>query len=98
MTEHLGHAKHRAPEVRDSMNVRNGTRSKTVLTEATGQLEIEVLRDRDGTFQPQIAEAAAPADRGRRDRAAAVCERAHHRGDLGLLRGDLRRLSPDPPT
>ena len=36
MTEHLGHEKHRAPEERDSTNIRNGTRPKTVLTEATG--------------------------------------------------------------
>jgi putative transposase len=54
MTEHLGHEKHRAPEERDSSNVRNGTRPKTVLTEATGQVQIEVPRDRDGSFQPQI--------------------------------------------
>ena len=44
MIEHLGHAKHRAPEERDSTNVRNGTRPKTVLTEATGHIEIEVPR------------------------------------------------------
>jgi putative transposase len=54
LTEHLGHEKHRVPEGRDSTNVRNGTRPKTVLTEATGQVEIEVPRDRDGTFEPQI--------------------------------------------
>src|SRR5215210_8140304 len=54
MTEHLGHEKHRAPNERDSTNVRNGTRPKTVLTEATGQVEIDVPRDRDGSFQPQI--------------------------------------------
>ena len=54
LTEHLGHEKHQAPEVRDTTNVRNGTRPKTVLTEATGQLQIEVPRDRHGTFEPQI--------------------------------------------
>ena len=54
MTEHLGHAKHQVPEIRDSTNVRNGTRPKTVLTEATGQVQIDVPRDRDGTFEPQI--------------------------------------------
>ena len=54
MTEHLGHAKHRAAGDRDSTNIRNGTRPKTVLTEATGQVQIEVPRDRDGTFEPQI--------------------------------------------
>ena len=54
MTEHLGHAKNRAPAERDTSNVRNGTRPKTVLTEATGQVAIEVPRDRDGTFEPVI--------------------------------------------
>jgi putative transposase len=51
ITEHLGHARH---EPAGSGNVRNGTRAKTVLTEATGQVEIEVPRDRAGTFEPQI--------------------------------------------
>jgi putative transposase len=54
MTEHLGHEKHRVAGDRDSTNVRNGTRPKTVLTEATGQVEIDVPRDRDGSFQPVI--------------------------------------------
>src|SRR3954464_8248647 len=53
MTEHLGHAKHRAPEDRDSTNIRNGTRPKTVLTEATGQVELDVPRDRDCSAQPE---------------------------------------------
>jgi putative transposase len=51
MTEHLGHEKHGQPV---TGNVRNGTWPKTVLTEATGQVGIEVPRDRDGTFEPQI--------------------------------------------
>ena len=34
--------------------MRNGSRPKTVLTEGTGQVGIEVPRDRDGTFEPQI--------------------------------------------
>jgi len=54
MTEHLGHAKHQARGERESTNIRNGTRPKTVLTEATGQVAIEVPRDRDGSFEPQI--------------------------------------------
>ncbi len=54
LTEHLGHEKHRAPGDRDCTNVRNGTRPKTVLTEATGQVQIQVPRDRDGSFEPQI--------------------------------------------
>jgi putative transposase len=53
LTEHLGHDKH-GPVVSDSGNVRNGTRAKTVLTEGSGQVGIEVPRDRAGTFEPQI--------------------------------------------
>ena len=65
MTEHLGYEKH-DPAGAGTGNIRNGTRPKTVLTESTGQVEIEVPRDRAGTFEPQIVqEAAAAADRGR---------------------------------
>jgi putative transposase len=53
MTEHLGYEKH-DPAGAGSGNIRNGARSKTVLTEATGQVEIDVPRDRAGTFEPQI--------------------------------------------
>src|SRR3954470_24595004 len=48
LTEHLGHER-RAPA--SDGNVRNGTRTKTVLTEATGHVEIDVPRDRAGTFE-----------------------------------------------
>jgi transposase-like protein len=53
MTEHLGHEKGGRPG-QPGGNVRNGTRPKTVLTESTGDVEIEVPRDRAGTFEPQI--------------------------------------------
>ena len=45
LTEHLGYDKH-DPAGRDSGNIRNGTRPKTVLTEASGHVEIDVPRDR----------------------------------------------------
>jgi transposase-like protein len=54
MTEHLGHEKNRAEDGRESTNVRNGTRPKTVLTEATGHVQLDVPRDRDGSFDPVI--------------------------------------------
>jgi putative transposase len=53
LTEHLGHDKH-GPADNETGNVRNGTRPKTVLTEGSGQVGIEVPRDRAGTFEPQI--------------------------------------------
>ncbi|MGH3338704.1 MAG: transposase, partial [Propionibacteriaceae bacterium] len=52
MYEHLGYDKH-DPAGRDGGNSRNGYRAKTVLTEI-GPVEIEVPRDRDGSFTPAI--------------------------------------------
>ncbi len=52
MTEHLGYEKHDVAG-RGSGNSRNGTRSKTVLTEI-GPVEIDVPRDIDSSFAPQI--------------------------------------------
>ena len=44
MTDHLGHPKHKAPDG-GAGNIRNGTRGKTVLTDAAGEVTIEVPRD-----------------------------------------------------
>jgi putative transposase len=52
MVEHLGYEKH-DPDGRNSGNSRNGTRAKTVLTEI-GPVEIEVPRDTESTFEPQV--------------------------------------------
>jgi transposase-like protein len=54
MTEHLGHEKNRAEPGRESTNVRNGTRPKTVISDAAGEVDIEVPRDRESTFEPRI--------------------------------------------
>ncbi|CAM3365377.1 MULTISPECIES: IS256 family transposase [Bacteria] len=53
LTEHLGYERHDAA-AKDTANSRNGTRSKTVLTETTGPVQIDVPRDREGTFEPKI--------------------------------------------
>jgi transposase-like protein len=52
MAEHLGYDKH-DPAGRNGENSRNGSRAKTVLTEV-GPVQIEVPRDRDGSFDPVI--------------------------------------------
>ncbi|MEV6071613.1 IS256 family transposase [Nocardia sp. NPDC052001] len=52
ITDHLGYD-HSDPAGRGIPNSRNGTRSKTVITEV-GPVEIDVPRDRDATFEPQI--------------------------------------------
>ena len=50
MTDHLGYPKHGTS---DGSNARNGTRSKTVLTDI-GPVQIAVPRDTAGTFTPTI--------------------------------------------
>ena len=52
LSEHLGYEQYDAAG-RNAGNSRNGTRTKTVFTEI-GPVEIEVPRDRDGTFEPAI--------------------------------------------
>ncbi|MET3919997.1 transposase-like protein [Arthrobacter sp. UYEF20] len=52
MDEHLGYGKHDVSG-RGSGNSRNGTRTKTVMTEI-GPVEIDVPRDTGSTFDPQI--------------------------------------------
>ena len=52
MADHLGYDKH-DPVGRNGQNSRNGTRSKTVLTDI-GPVELDVPRDRQGTFEPRI--------------------------------------------
>ncbi|SDS76938.1 IS256 family transposase [Microlunatus soli] len=53
INDHLGYDKH-APEGRNRGNSRNGKRSKTVLTDNAGEVRIDVPRDRDGSFEPQL--------------------------------------------
>lgn len=52
MAAHLGYDKH-DPAGRNGQNSRNGTRSKTVLTDI-GPVELDVPRDREGSFEPMI--------------------------------------------
>lgn len=53
MTEHLGYDKHEPAGRERGSNSRNGTRSKTVLTDV-GPVQIETPRDREGTFEPHL--------------------------------------------
>src|SRR3954454_21153633 len=82
MTEHLGHEKNRATGGRESANVRNGSLPKTVLTAATGPVQIEVPRDRDGSFEPVIV-------KKRRRRLAEVDEVVLSLSARGLTTGEI---------
>ncbi|MFF7976226.1 transposase [Streptomyces sp. NPDC007905] len=78
ITGHLGHERHERTE---SGNVRNGTRSKTVLTDV-GPVEIEVPRDRAGSFEPQIV-------KKRRRRLNGVDEMVLSLSARGLTHGEI---------
>lgn len=52
LTEHLGYEKH-DPAGRGSGNSRNGTTGKT-LKGKSGEVQVDVPRDRNGTFEPQM--------------------------------------------
>lgn len=81
LDEHLGYAKH-DPAGRDGGNSRNGTRSKTVITEV-GPVQIDVPRDRDGTFEPQIV-------RKRQRRLSGVDEMVISLTARGMTTGDVQ--------
>ena len=52
LTDHLGYDRH-AVEGRDGGNSRNGVTSKRVKT-GSREIDLEVPRDRDSTFEPQL--------------------------------------------
>lgn len=52
LTVHLGYEKH-DPAGKNSGNSRNGTSAKTIKGEF-GKVALDVPRDREGTFEPQI--------------------------------------------
>lgn len=52
LTDHLGYEKG-APEGRGAPNMRNGTTPKTLFSEV-GDIELDVPRDRDGSFTPRL--------------------------------------------
>jgi hypothetical protein len=59
LSEHLGCDKHE-PVGRNRGNSGNGKQSKAVLTDAVGDVDIDVPRDRDGSFEPMIVKKRHP--------------------------------------
>lgn len=53
LDEHLGYEKH-APEGRNSGNSRNGSYKKKVKTESLGDMVLNIPRDRNSEFEPQL--------------------------------------------
>ena len=88
---HLGYDKHERTGGVAGGNARNGTRSKTVLTKA-GPVEIDVPRDRAGSFEPMVVrkrQRRLGVDRGHR--VVAVGAGHHARGHRCAFGRRVRR-------
>jgi putative transposase len=95
LTHHLGYEKH-DPAGRGSGNSRNGATGKRLLTEVGG-VELQVPRDRNGTFAPQIVRKGQTRLDGFNDRIIALYARGLSTRDI---RAHLREMydvevSPD---
>ena len=86
LADHLGYDKH-AVEGRNRANSRNGKRSKTVLTDSCGEVDIDVPRDRDGSFEPQLV-------KKRQRRLGEVDEVVLSLYAKGLTTGEISATSP----
>ena len=85
MTDHLGYDKH-DPGGRGSGNSRNGTRSKTVLTDNVGPMDDRRAPGPGQHLQPgDRGEATTPPGRGGHDRAVVGRQGADHRRGLGAF-------------
>lgn len=95
LTEHLGYEKH-DPAGRGSGNSRNGATGKRLLTEA-GAVDLQVPRDRQGSFEPKIVRKGQTRLDGFNDRIIALYARGMTTRDI---RAHLREIygvevSPD---
>ncbi|MEZ7132939.1 IS256 family transposase, partial [Nonomuraea sp. AD125B] len=80
ITDHLGYDRH-DPAGKNSGNSRNGTRSKTVVTDV-GPVQVRVPRDVAGTFEPQLV-------RKRQRRLSGVDEMVLSLSAKGLTHGEI---------
>jgi putative transposase len=92
---HLGYD-HYEPVPPDKKNTRNGTSPKTLITES-GPLELQLPRDRDGTFEPQLVKKHQRRVEGFDDKVISLCARGMTVRDI---QGHLQELygtevSPD---
>ena len=94
MTEHLGYESGQsAPDEQD--NRRNGKRQKRVRSDQ-GHLDIEVPRDRDGTFKPSLIPKHSREFRGFDDKIVAMYARGMTVRDIQAHLADLYQVTVSP--
>lgn len=87
LTDHLGYEPH-DPVGRGSGNSRNGRTKKKVQTDI-GQVEIEVPRDRNGTFDPKVVPKHARRLGGFNDAILSLYAKGMTTGDIQAHLGDM---------
>lgn len=91
LTAHLGYDKHErvgSVDADGTPNARNGTRSKTVLTKA-GPIQIDVPRDRAGTFTPTVVAKRARRLGSIEDIVLSLSARGMTHGDISAHLADV---------
>src|SRR5499427_9583181 len=94
LTAHLGYEPH-ARNGHSPGNYRNGRGKKTVQTE-TAQFDIEVLRDRDGSFEPQVVPKRQRRLEGFDDQVLALYARGLSTRDIQAHLEDLYDVEVSP--
>jgi putative transposase len=87
LTDHLGYGPYK-PEGRGSGNYRNGSGQKTVQSDS-GAIQIEVPRDRNGSFEPQLVKKRQRRLEGFDDKVLALYARGMSTRDI---QGQLEEL------
>lgn len=89
LSEHLGYDKH-SRDGRNGGNSRNGTRSKTVLTDVE-PVQLELRRDRDGTFKPRTVRKRQRRLDGVDELVISLCAKGLTNGQISAHRAELYR-------
>jgi putative transposase len=96
LTDHLGYEPH-DPAGRNGGNSRNGTRSKTVLTDI-GPVQVDVPRDRDASFEPQIVRKRQRRLSGVEDLVLSLSAKGLTHGEISAHLGEVYGASVSKTT
>jgi putative transposase len=94
LTHHLGYEKH-SPEGKNNGNSRNGTSGKTLKSDL-GELPIEVPRDRNGDFEPQLVRKGQRRFNGFDDKILSMYARGMTTRDIQAHLQDLYKVEVSP--
>lgn len=96
MNEHLGYEKS-SSSPKQTSNRRNGSLKKTVLTK-DGQIEIEVPRDREGSFEPRLVPKRTKDVSSIQDKVIAMYARGMSDRDISNTIADIYGFELSPET